>query len=624
MPVVRLDAMGSAGEQVGWPVRASAVGPLTVGSAAWRFQGQLHLTIVAKATFALVAEGAMHPIAAEPVRTADGHDSRRAVGSLGAVRETVPRLGKAEILLFGHAYPGADQPSSRQRNVRLAAGRGDTVLVDKRLLVCGDRQPDGEPEPFERVVLGYERALGGIGWEDNPLGVGRGLSDDALPNILCPADPDGTVASVGPIPPQFPERRKRLGRCSRQALEASIAEIPADFDWTYFQSAPADQRIEAICGDEWLDLEGVLPERDRLRSRLPGVRVLARIYQRGQDEACADLVLRADQWIIEPDHERCSLVWRGDVAVDSEQALETMTVVAGLELAGEPVSWPAPGQWAQAMPASAPALAEGPPSSHDLENLGSTVSLDGAAEPLEPDLQQPASQTESAMDLPPEDGTVLLSDGALSAAMRNPSGRAPFAITPAKPSGAEQAPRLSSSIPGAPWSAERSRSVPLPSDEMESTARVREDHIAPTPPSPAPPRWGRVSPLPAAAPLPPSSPSPSPPPSSAPEPPPLMADQVAPAPAAPQNAAESAPRPPAEPEVAPEPAARAAPEPPPLTQEEALEDALVDPSELGLDGLDLDGPAAKPMAAPKVPALPKPNNPMGGMYGTLGGAIKKG
>ena len=103
-----------------------------------------------------------------------------------------------------------------------------------------------------------------------------------------------------------------------------------------------------------------------------------------------------------------------------------------------------------------------------------------------------------------------------------------------------------------------------------------------------------------------------------------MADQVAPAPAAPQNAAESAPRPPAEPEVAPEPAARAAPEPPPLTQEEALEDALVDPSELGLDGLDLDGPAAKPMAAPKVPALPKPNNPMGGMYGTLGGAIKKG
>ena len=62
-------------------------------------------------------------------------------------------------------------------------------------------------------------------------------------------------------------RRTLLGKTPRKALDQAIAEIPDDFDFAYFQSAPSDQRCESLRGDEWILLEGLHPSLAVIRSR---------------------------------------------------------------------------------------------------------------------------------------------------------------------------------------------------------------------------------------------------------------------------------------------------------------------------------------------------------------------
>ena len=62
------------------------------------------------------------------------------------------------------------------------------------------------------------------------------------------------------------------GRSPRAAIEGPNASFPDGFDWTYFQAAPEDQRIEHPRGDEWIVLEGLLPGLPSMRTQLPGVR----------------------------------------------------------------------------------------------------------------------------------------------------------------------------------------------------------------------------------------------------------------------------------------------------------------------------------------------------------------
>src|SRR6202012_2423908 len=101
-----------------------------------------------------------------------------------------------------------------------------------------------------------------------------------------------------------------LGGVSRRTLEAPILEIPEGFDWSFFQTAPLDQRTELLRGDEWIILEGLHPSLPQFRTRLPGARGVARIHGLsafGVNEGTyLDLyldTLRVDGW-----EQRCSLV----------------------------------------------------------------------------------------------------------------------------------------------------------------------------------------------------------------------------------------------------------------------------------------------------------------------------
>src|SRR4051812_26346198 len=147
--------------------------------------GALRVTIIIKATFGLIPEGNARLVAPLLIAREDRH--REGGVSLEEASEVAPYLPSTGVILAGHAQaPPGHQASSM--SVRLGIFR-DRWLLDKTLQVVGYRAPGGTggPRPFQRIPLIYDRAFGGAGVEDNPIGVGA--SPGALPNIIDPAAP---------------------------------------------------------------------------------------------------------------------------------------------------------------------------------------------------------------------------------------------------------------------------------------------------------------------------------------------------------------------------------------------------------------------------------------------------
>lgn len=329
-----------------WPVRTAGLGPVAVGTTLWRWQGQLSVTAVVKMSLALVPDAPMSVMKPEPIRVADRHHQNNPLRSLSGVRETAPQLRVVDVVLYGnaHAPPNAEgQRHTTQSSVRLALRRDGETLIDKTLQVLGDRQPEGEPASFQQMPITLEHALGGIGWQDNPLGKGQGGSRDELPNLVDPDDPTGKLACFAPIPPAYGVRRKLSGGGSRKGLEALVADVPPELDWGYFQCAPVDQRIESLRGDEWLELDGLTREPLFLRTRLPGVglRALARVYGFEQAGVPDQVPLRADLLQIDTERRFCTILWRGSFPLHDEKAAGDLVIVGALEQPPEVVAWPA-------------------------------------------------------------------------------------------------------------------------------------------------------------------------------------------------------------------------------------------------------------------------------------------
>jgi hypothetical protein len=317
-----------------WPVRCAPVGLVAVGSILWRFRGQLRCTVVVKATFSLPETGPMTRINPQALRRSDDYMS--GVPSLAGAAEMAPRMPQAGAVIVGSAY---SKEPTRKRAVRFTVVRGNTLLIDKTLYVYGDRVKGGAPKKFTKMHLGYERALGGIEFSRNPIGVGL-EKDGRRPNVLHPHEPKRYVAGYGPVPARFPRRRRKLGKVRIEEVENGIADYPDEFDWSYFQAAPRDQRVEALRGDEWLLLEGMHPTHARQRIRLPKGRGLARIYQLKDVGAPDSLDLVCDTLHIEPDRERCSLVWRGEFPLGSVDAAASLVLVGAVHEFGEAITWP--------------------------------------------------------------------------------------------------------------------------------------------------------------------------------------------------------------------------------------------------------------------------------------------
>ncbi len=324
-------------KRASWPVSVASVGPVAVGVTLWKVAGQTMVTTIVKMTLSIPEDGPLTLVDPEPILTTDEHEGGQPTGTLVGACETAPLLQRVDVLLTGHARA---PEGATQTTVRLMiAGDGGTLL-DKTLAVSGDCDESGTAQPFRKLKLGYERAFGGIGYADNPLGTGFGSSTSKPPNIVYPTDPAERTAGFGAIPASFPVRKKLLGDVPRSALAQRVVTIPQGFDWSYFQAAPEDQRVEMLRGNEWLLLDGLHPQKDRLRIQLPGATAVAKIYGHDRAGAPDTVPLRIDMLQVDADALRCSLVWRGSFPVTSVELLSEVIIAGGVETPDEPMLWP--------------------------------------------------------------------------------------------------------------------------------------------------------------------------------------------------------------------------------------------------------------------------------------------
>jgi hypothetical protein len=330
-------------------VRVQVVGPLASAHLLWRQRGQLHLTIIAKSAFAFAPGGVMTALPPEPIVAADVHHHDDVTLSIRVASDLVPFLRRADVLFSGFAH--ATQGPTSAMDVRLALRDSRTraddphakLLLEKVLHVVGDATGPEERKPFEVMALTYERAFGGIGSEENPLGTGNGPSKRP-PNVTSAVDP-GKTAGFAPISSAFPARAVHLPPGLAPALidptASEILAIPDRFDWSYFQAAPPDQQIEYLRGDETLVLDGLHPTLAHLETRLPGIAILGRIAgAQADDGTFHPLVLRADTLCIDGANQRVTVTWRAVVPLQSEAAAKDVRVQLLSSRAAESAWWP--------------------------------------------------------------------------------------------------------------------------------------------------------------------------------------------------------------------------------------------------------------------------------------------
>ncbi len=102
-----------------------------------------------------------------------------------------------------------------------------------------------------------------------------------------------------------------------------------DFNWSYFNSAPEDQWLELLRGDEQVTLSNMHPEARSFSKQLPGVRL--RAFVKGVKGAVREVRMPPDTLFVDVEAERLYLTYRGLIEV----AESDLTDVHALLLATE-------------------------------------------------------------------------------------------------------------------------------------------------------------------------------------------------------------------------------------------------------------------------------------------------
>ncbi len=245
-----------------------------------------------------------------------------------------------DLLLKGTAYPpgGADIAC----DVKFGVGEWSKTLrvIGPRTyrpgVLFGGRATT--PEPFTNMPLTWENTFGGPKFALNP--VGRGHSDPELPTVVYPSRPvikqgerGVAPAGFGPISPQWPQRIGKRGKNYGLSYRRTRAPFFSDdFDWSYFNAAPADQQLtEFLRGDEELVFENLHPTEPVFKCRLPGLRV--RAFVRGEDDEVREPAMVLDTLEADLDAGRLYLTWRGLTPINAID----MTDVQSALIVSEPI-----------------------------------------------------------------------------------------------------------------------------------------------------------------------------------------------------------------------------------------------------------------------------------------------
>jgi len=258
---------------------------------------------------------------------------------------------RCDVLLNGNAYAFGGRPATAV-TVGLKIG-----TLNKRFNVVGDRQwvdtflmaAPSLVIPFVTMPISYDRAYGGadkspkkpdqiMSYLKNPIGVGyypvsdrQALSGKPLPNTeqlgvpIASVSDDYLPMSFGPIGRNFAERIPYAGTYDDDWLQTRAPFFPDDFDYRYFQAAPADQQIPYPHGGEEVVLENLTPE-GITSFRIPhkSVPVLFIPY-RGKDRPVEAVI---DTVVIEPDQNRFMITWRASLPLQRD-CFEIKQTIAG-------------------------------------------------------------------------------------------------------------------------------------------------------------------------------------------------------------------------------------------------------------------------------------------------------
>jgi hypothetical protein len=263
------------------------------------------LTLIVKGTFDVRRDGRTRLAKAQLPLGGDEHEGDGTT-PVRYESDLVPFKPRADLLCVGRAYASGGQPvtSLHVRFGLVDRPKEIRVFGERRLRMIGPTPEIGPPEPFTAMDLSYCRAFGGADPKDpdgmgfcptNPVGRGYARSagaqrDRPMPNLEDPRRPLRTLgesqppAGFGPIGRAWQPRLALAGTYDERWQRERAPEPPEDFDYRFFNAAPADQQIEGyLRGDESLWVENMHPELSRLIVRLPGIRIRAFV------EAAADL-----------------------------------------------------------------------------------------------------------------------------------------------------------------------------------------------------------------------------------------------------------------------------------------------------------------------------------------------
>ncbi len=306
-----------------WPIEVQALGAAAAGTVLWRHAGRSTLTVVVKASFS-IEEGMAKLVAPADLVTEERLQPQ--TRSLVCDSDIAPYKPRAEVTFVGSACP----PSPAAQIATRLAVSGSSPLFDRTLVVSGDRAAaTAAPSVFRSMPIVWDRA-----WADpmqNPIGVQRGSGRAA--NIVDPSD-ESAPASFGPISRSWGARARFLGRGDPRRTEGTRPEMPAELSWGLFLSAPVEQQVSRLQGDEAFLLENLIEGRPRVCTQLPSPRAVARYHGPKAPRDGAPIAMRLDTAILNGYDRTIHLVWRGTMAFPDESVAAASRVTAGLEMTG--------------------------------------------------------------------------------------------------------------------------------------------------------------------------------------------------------------------------------------------------------------------------------------------------
>ncbi|MCC6555916.1 MAG: DUF2169 domain-containing protein [Polyangiaceae bacterium] len=267
-----------------------------------------------------------------------------ALGKDAILDEGMPKP-RGEVLAFGSAFaPGKQARPAFSARIQVAS-------IDKTLYVVGRRRWKSgvptDPEPITDVAITWQNAFGGPGYAPNPVGMGLspveedGVKVHPLPHLedprhllMSPRDRP-PPACFGALDPTWQERIAKTGTYDAAWLERDFPGFARDLDPEYFQVAPADQRLPSsyFQGGEPITLENLHPDRPRIETRVPRLRVRCFVSRKGPegDGPLEEVSTRLETLILFPNLERGVALFRGVADVVEDDATDLSVLLAAIE-----------------------------------------------------------------------------------------------------------------------------------------------------------------------------------------------------------------------------------------------------------------------------------------------------